>query len=971
MGKLKVIKRKDLEKLKEGGNSSGWQAKYQVGFPLDQYEVVGKSPNKYTFDWRSKYQVGWPIDPFNVDGQAPNKYTYDWQSKYQVGFPVPEVDVVGKAPDIMSQYTIDQLNKYQVGSPFIDPVDIVRNGNTQPMMGQNVDPYSGIYKDRYSPTVNLNQVDVARNGNTQPVIGQNIGQYNGGSFGMIESPVPQSTAYPFTSTPQNYVSERTRGYTGGGNFGMINSPIAGSPAYTSPGSTVANTAAIGSPSQTQAAGSSVANPSQGVTASNQRQPETANDRIDKSIMDTINYALRATSTNSPMGFDLAGNPVFGENSMYNQLSPAGDGTFGTESLNGKPDYDSNNPNKDPQAAQATQDEEQQQTSLPTANAITLNGFQSADLASKLQMTGAFAKNVGLFNQMRKNAGNNAAQIGAARTGQIASIIGTAAAGTAALADGARNLMAGFSSENMAEQLRRAELEKALRKKAGNETIIANGGRIQVRKFADGGKLGDLTGEYTRGLPEELRQYANAEVEGGEYIQLPDGTIAEVKGGKHSQGGVPVNVEGYVTTNRLQIGGEYAKKLRSEYGLNVKAADTFASVLDKYKSKSGLKKAYEEQETYLNKLEKNEDKVKDKPTSDLNKQYLSGKIHETEQRIHEIEPSFQSFAKIVYNMQEASKGAGDEDFFFGNGGLLNSDAFERVRQEHGLTRAEAEKIVLKNGGELKKILKAGGAVDKTLELQKQQRKAEEELAKAGVGKATDPINIQLATGFVSADMTELPPNMVQRPTLNQVNFSRINPALESYNNPQLGEMQYNAMNQLGGLPANQQAAAAALIAGQIGEKSNDYFANVSRQNIAAQQQADAYNAQVRDKAALTNLQLAQQWEQLSQITNDNYYNELANYWGNASLHNAQRLQDERNYDLLNSMVENYKLNGNGSIGFNGTGTTFAFDPIAAAMMQAERDKKNGLVGQQPKAGATTKGKADGGKIRVVLKKTPSK
>ena len=60
--------------------------------------------------------------------------------------------------------------------------------------------------------------------------------------------------------------------------------------------------------------------------------------------------------------------------------------------------------------------------------------------------------------------------------------------------------------------------------------------------------------------------------------------------------------------------------------------------------------------------------------------------------------------------------------------------------------------------------------------------------------------------------------------------------------------------------------------------------------------------------------------------ENTYNEWADYYGNAGMMNAQRLQDERTYNLLSKMFENYRLNSDGEVVYNGSGTSFAINPM---------------------------------------------
>ena len=98
----------------------------------------------------------------------------------------------------------------------------------------------------------------------------------------------------------------------------------------------------------------------------------------------------------------------------------------------------------------------------------------------------------------------------------------------------------------------------------------------------------LTGEYAFGLQNE--QEANAEVEVGEFLQDSQG-IRKIEGKTHEQGGEMMKLEDgtRILSDHLKVGGSYAKELNKMFDLGVKASDTYATVLDKYNNKSGLKK----------------------------------------------------------------------------------------------------------------------------------------------------------------------------------------------------------------------------------------------------------------------------------------------------------------------------------------------------------------------------------------------
>jgi hypothetical protein len=756
------------------------------------------------------------------------------------------------------------------------------------------------------------------------------------------------------------------------------------------------------------------------------------------------------------------------------------------------------------------------------------------------------------------------QLASSRLGIAGSTMGTASSLVAGVAEGARGLTSAYAGWKMNGALERNMRDNLRRQMIGGYQSLSNGGEISHSGFGirDSGMpgLGGFTGEYVFGLPENMTDRATAELEKGEYLQTPDGSVMEVAGEKHSKGGTPVDTEGFVVSDRLKVGGEQAKYLRDTYGLHVKASDSFAAVLDKYKAQTGLKKAYDTQSGYLNMLEKNGD-VKDRATAGLNRQYLSGKISDAQKEIDGLTPAFETFTKEVYHMQEGSKfksqdskfkDAGIRDGLFGDGGMIDRGAFDALRKVYGLTEKEALDTVMrnlsafqaaagpdgagpayeagkggyvrrydkggrtepvpnryrgqymKNGrydigrqsrnagdlygdvteeeaqmrleeevrlhprllssgilkidgsgnivfaegktvgdmqdyynrtfdavgrtkdmdmgqdewdlfrynnaftpetadinaserdrkygnytstigtvrknilkpGELRRLNDAGlthfsqldsgaartvlgneradrilngyredGQIDENLDFMLGERAFETPLLsgpgsrlkmtvtqpEAGkIGEQiladakrrdeekrshVDPAPAQPRGGFYDAEWFELPPSRLQMPSLRQVAFNRVSPNLTSLVNPALASAEVNAGYQLGDMPDSQRGAVASYMLGESQEAANRYFAQASAQNAAQQQQADVYNAQAGDRETMTNTQLGQQYEMLAQKAIENTYNDWANYLGEMGLRGAQRRQNGRSFNLMNSMFANYRLNGDGRLGMD--------------------------------------------------------
>lgn len=166
---------------------------------------------------------------------------------------------------------------------------------------------------------------------------------------------------------------------------------------------------------------------------------------------------------------------------------------------------------------------------------------------------------------------------------------------------------------------------------------------------------EMTGEYIQQQPDAAGIVPNAEVEVDEYVQHPDGQVQQVEGRSHAEGGERVALEGgsKVVSDKLKLGARNAKKLSNEYGITVKANDTYATALERYTKKIGLKELNEQQEEYFNKLKKDE-KTRDEAASELNSEYLSEKINGIEQKKSVLEAIRSNFTNVVYDLQQGSK-----------------------------------------------------------------------------------------------------------------------------------------------------------------------------------------------------------------------------------------------------------------------------------------------------------------------------
>lgn len=204
----------------------------------------------------------------------------------------------------------------------------------------------------------------------------------------------------------------------------------------------------------------------------------------------------------------------------------------------------------------------------------------------------------------------------------------------------------------------------------------------------------LTGEYIYPLSKSMEDNANVEIEKGEYVIRPDVEAPmEALGKKHSKGGTPVSLpeDTHVVSDYRKITPEFVELLLNDYGIRSSVRDTYASVIDKYKKKIGLKELYEDQEKVYKRLKKNQD-VKDDNTSELNKSILSKFVADNQEKIDALEPELRRFSEMVYEHQEASKRADRMNEFFKEGGRVDLKKLRKAAKAEGITEDRAKELI---------------------------------------------------------------------------------------------------------------------------------------------------------------------------------------------------------------------------------------------------------------------------------------
>lgn len=316
-----------------------------------------------------------------------------------------------------------------------------------------------------------------------------------------------------------------------------------------------------------------------------------------------------------------------------------------------------------------------------------------------------------FTQMGRGIGRmRSERYGDLSTGaKTANVVGTVMSGIGGVLGLARNVFSGMASEQGTRTNIRLAQEREARQRRQSQMQYKDGGGVYLgpnNRFDSG----SLTGEYLYPLPKSMEDQANVEVEKGEYVTQPGEAPMEAMGQKHADGGTPVSLEQgtKVITDDTTIEPDFAKYIRDTYGIKATPKDTYATLMDRYKAKIGLKSAYDDQKKALDKLKKN-DKIDDENTRRLNASVLSKAINDSNDIVNGLEGRFTDFANVIYKEQEDRKMKKDEDTYFAKGGEIDN-IISRSMKEYGLTEediAEAKKELLKKVAGIRQKMEIGG------------------------------------------------------------------------------------------------------------------------------------------------------------------------------------------------------------------------------------------------------------------------
>jgi hypothetical protein len=222
----------------------------------------------------------------------------------------------------------------------------------------------------------------------------------------------------------------------------------------------------------------------------------------------------------------------------------------------------------------------------------------------------------------------------------------------------------------------------------------------------------LTGKVITGLKDLKEVQPNAELEGKEYMQFPDGTTQLVVGNSHKKDGVKMNIPDgtKIVSHALKLSAKEAKDLKEEYGINVSNKDSYSSAITKYTKKIGLDALYDEEKELYELVNKQSEKSDVKESTRLvNEEYMSGKTREIQLAKEDKEVEKAQFFGVVYDLQEASKSEGkkkkSEDGEMKYGGLSKQD-FKAVCKKHGISEDQGRVLM----GEMTPSFEVGGEFD---------------------------------------------------------------------------------------------------------------------------------------------------------------------------------------------------------------------------------------------------------------------
>lgn len=241
-----------------------------------------------------------------------------------------------------------------------------------------------------------------------------------------------------------------------------------------------------------------------------------------------------------------------------------------------------------------------------------------------------------------------------------------------------------------------------------QQFMQNGGQMSLAK--------GLTGEYMTGMDKQNPiQQPNAEIEKNEFVQHPTGEIQKAVGDTHEDGGMDVHLADNtrILSDHLKPKIDFVRKIKKDYGIDVKSSDTYSKILDKYSKKIGLSKVVDEQEDLITKMEKTITTSKDEEALGLNTQYLSEKLKILEDKKAPLEEERKKIFDKLFREQEDSKPK-EETSTYQNGGEHFNSAISQLASKYNIPKEEISNMFKEGGTQLPQY-QDGRLIDRFKEL----------------------------------------------------------------------------------------------------------------------------------------------------------------------------------------------------------------------------------------------------------------
>lgn len=325
--------------------------------------------------------------------------------------------------------------------------------------------------------------------------------------------------------------------------------------------------------------------------------------------------------------------------------------------------------------------------------VTINNvdaFNPVATGAKQTELGAIGNSMGMFASVLGQSIGNARSDKGSTANTMKGIGAGLGLASSFLSQGMNLFRTGASAEsttrrnNWVEQQAKKKLAQG---REGQLTYGAAGGVVVNNET----KIVPITGASGEFIAPKKGE-ANVEVEAGEVVKVPgDNVVKEVLGERHEDGGTPTQLpdKSEILSDRRTLTDKQAADIRDRFGIKVTPKTTFAEAQSKYKKKIGLSDAFDEMQKLTDKLEKNNKDIRDKNTARLNASVLSDRMTEVQKTIDSLSETDSQFFDLLFDYQQEDKRQELNDYYFGEGGVVDKDLFQKSIEEFGLTEQQAK------------------------------------------------------------------------------------------------------------------------------------------------------------------------------------------------------------------------------------------------------------------------------------------